>query len=112
MDVESIGRYVDLGAVGVLGAAFLVVMRWMLNQMSRQFLAIERAIEIQNMVILDLHHTMIRHDAKVRGVNPSVGENTEEACKAAAEDLKEVLATISSTREAIERMTQRSPIGN
>jgi hypothetical protein len=106
MGPEEIGRYVDLGAVGVLGAAFLVVMRWMLNQMSRQFRAIERAIEVQNMVILDLHHTMIRHDAKVRGVNPTVGENQEEACKAAAEDLKEVLATIASTRDTIQRMVQ------
>lgn len=103
---------VQLSALAVLGTAFLLVLRWMLNQMTSKLSDVANAIRAHSLVQLDMHKTLIKHDAQVRGVNPSVGDDATEAHERAAGEYSGILSTLENTAETIKlAMTNRQAIG-
>ena len=91
----------EFGAVAVLGTAFLLLIRWMIHQMSRQLADVSSAIRTQALVQLDMHKTLLIHDAQIRGVNLAPGETATDAHKKAYDEYKKLLATLDGTSETI-----------
>ena len=95
------GSYLQLGAVGILGSAFLLIVKWMLNTQSQQLRDVSTATKTHSLVVLDVHKTMIRHDAQTRGVIPFDGEEATAEHVRAHGDYQQVLDTLESTAETI-----------
>lgn len=106
---ESISPWTQLGAVGVLGTAFLLVLRWMLHKMSGQLDDVGKSIRALALVQLDMHKTLIMHDAQIRGVNPSAGKDETDAHATARDEYEKVLAALNATSETIRATLVRKP---
>lgn len=95
-------QFLELGAVGALGAAFIIVMRWMLGQMTAEFRHIATVLTANAMILNDMHRTLIVHDAQIRGVHPAAGEDANERCQKAAEEYQKLQAGVESTAAKLE----------
>ena len=107
--VAHLSSWAQFGAVGILGLAFLLVLRWMLNRMSTQLDEVGRSIRVHALTQLDMHRTLIMHDAQIRGVNPTAGEDETDAHRKAADEYTKVLAALESTSETIKASLVRKP---
>ena len=104
---ESILQF---GELGVLGIGFLMIVRHMLTQADKTVNALERSIKSLTLVVLDMHGTLIRHDAQVRGVNPAVGDTDNERFDMAKNEYDAILRAIDNTAEAIRRSLERPDV--
>tara|TARA_R100001244_G_scaffold786_3_gene1490 strand:+ start:6283 stop:6606 length:324 start_codon:yes stop_codon:yes gene_type:complete len=95
--------FMQLGAVGILGFVLVLVVRWLINRVSTDLRDAARAIRSLAMTQLDMHDTLLRHDAQIRGVNPSAGENPTAACIQASEQYDRILASLESTKQELIR---------
>ena len=86
--------YIEFSAFGVIGLSFLLVVMWMMSSMSN-------SIWVLTLVQLDMHKTLIRHDAQVRGVNPSAGNDDTDAHNKARQEYEAILETISNTASLV-----------
>jgi|TARA_B100000902_G_C26924808_1_gene723477 hypothetical protein len=97
----NIEPFLQLGAVGVLGAAFIIVIRWMLEQMTSKLNDVSIALKAGSLVQLDMHKTLIVHDAQIRGVNPTAGNDVTEMHANALAEYQKVLQSVERTADVI-----------
>ncbi len=98
---DNIQPFIQTGAVAILGAGFIILCRWMTSQMTIQLRDVSNAIRACALTQLDMHRTLITHDAQIRGVNPTAGNDAEEAHTLAEAEYKKILDTLENTSEAI-----------
>jgi len=89
------------GASAVLFAAFAMVLRHLLTTFSKQQRAQTHAIESLTATVIGLQEMLLQHDATVRGINPSVGEDAEERAKEATAHYKALLRLMKEQRRAV-----------
>mgnify|MGYP003638038315 CR=1 FL=1 len=99
----STDPFMQLGAVGILGFVLVLVVRWLINRVSCDLRDAARAIRTLAMTQLDMHDTLLRHDAQIRGVNPTAGDTPAAACIQAAEQYDRILASLESTKAELIR---------
>lgn len=109
MDLNSVTPIMQFGAVGFLGVAFLLVMRWMMFSMTKELTGVANAIRTLSLTQLDLHKTLIMHDAQIRGVNPSAGKDLPDSCEKALDEYRKVLAALDGTGEVIKKSIENTP---
>ncbi|MEK9752272.1 MAG: hypothetical protein VW338_03545 [Rhodospirillaceae bacterium] len=83
---EMVGGLIETGALA--GVVFLLIQR------------IERQMRNQNLILVEFMKAFVAHDAQVRGVNPSVGDDNER-CQEAAKNYEQLQRAIDQLREAI-----------
>lgn len=94
-------------AFAVLAGTFVLMIRWMLNQMTSKLREVGESIRICAMVQLDMHKTLIIHDAQIRGVHPAAGVDPTDASLRAHEEYEKVLRAIDATSEVIKQTFNR-----
>lgn len=93
--------FMQLGAVGILGLAFLLLLRWITYQQSRELLDVGQALHSVVLTVLDVHKTLIIHDARIRRIHPPTEEQTSEEQRLAYESYERILRTLDMTADAI-----------
>jgi len=99
----GIEGYTEVTAMGLVGIAFIVVLKWMLKQQSRQMLEMTLAIHTNSLLLLQLQKDIIRHDTTIRGINPSAGETEGERINIAYSMYKRIVEEINRTATVIEK---------
>lgn len=95
------GLFMQYGALGMLALAFLLVLKWMLTNQTREMRSITASLYTVALTQVDMHRTLMMHDAQVRGVNPSAGEDMNDAHEKAYEQYTRAIESIDKTAAAI-----------
>ena len=98
----------DYGAVTVLGAAFLLILRFMMSQFTNSLKSIIRgqerhstSIDAVTTTILTMQQILLAHDLTVTGINPSLGETVEERAKVELDKYTKLQNMIGEQKKAI-----------
>lgn len=112
--IESLAQ---LAENGIIAAAFLYILYWLLNKQSRetaehsrhaQLTNIEVATSIRTLAnaVTGMQQQLLMHDLTVTGLNPEFGGNCEEIDSMAYRKYQEVMASIEEQREMLRRLNQ------
>ncbi len=106
MDVVN---FQELTALGALLLGYVFLLRWLIMSQTHILRHLTEEIQVLTVTVLNLQKSLIRHDAQVRGINPSVGgdqpERDREAIRVYAETMKEIGQLIQLIEK---RMSSRS----
>lgn len=104
---------------GIVAAAFLYILYWLLNSQSRaleehaksaQLANLEVARAIRNLVaaVMGMQQQLLTHDLTVSGLNPNAGSNFEERDSLALRKYNEVMKTLEEQRQVIHALNQEA----
>lgn len=93
----------EAGAVAVISFLLVLVVRYLLRDMTQAIESIARQVRANTMSVLALMDMIIRHDATVRGVNPSTGVTDDERFKNAVEVYEAILREIQNLQLSLRR---------
>ena len=102
---------------GIIAAAFLYILHWLLNKQSREteensknarLTNMEVACSIRSLVsaVLGMQQTLLAHDLTVSGLNPSTGATFEERDSMALKKYTDVMKMLEEQRETIHQLNQ------
>jgi len=87
---------VDASAFVIISSAFSAMLYWLMKSLQGAIEHLNRTINANTLTLTTLMQIVIRHDAQIRGINPSAGENTtsrnDEAIRIYAELRQEIAA--------------------
>ena len=106
---------------GIIAAAFLYILHWLLNKQSRETEENSRYARLTNMevarsmrslvsVVLGMQQTLLAHDLTVSGLNPSAGATFEERDSIALKKYTDVMKMLEEQRETIHQLNQDSDV--
>jgi hypothetical protein len=104
MGPEALGFAKELGAVGVVGFLLILVVRYLLTSFSKSMNAMNDRINANTTVVLNLQQLIIRHDAQVRGINPTTGPDLDERVAGAIRYFDEANRLLETQKEMIGRL--------
>lgn len=93
----------NLGGMAIVGAGFILMLKHLLNQQGKTSNEITQAIHTNSLLLLQLQKELLRHDATVRGLNPSVGKDQDERVNQALEIYENIQQEIERTATVIKR---------
>jgi hypothetical protein len=104
---------------GIVAAAFLYILHWLLNKQSRELesqfktaqitnLEVAKAIRSLVSAVLGMQQQLMTHDLTVTGLNPSTGTNFEERDSMAFKRYTEVMKKLDEQRQIIHSMNLES----
>lgn len=98
---------VEGSAVAILGACFVLILRWMVGHLSTSLREVERAIHVNTMTLLALQSQLLVHDLTVTGLNPGAGATFEDRDSKALAKYLEIQKSIDEISKAIREIVQR-----
>lgn len=108
----NVSNWTELGGFGLLGGAFVFVLRWLLTKFDEAQAATTRAIErmtqsivgtanIQAVALLNLQSQLMLHDLTVSGLNPSAGGDVDERSNKAFKKYTEILQHLEDMKRVL-----------
>lgn len=105
-----IDPWINLGAVGVMGFCFVLVLKWMLKQQTAAGRENTLAIHTNSLILLQLQKDLLRHDATVRGLNPSAGEDSDKRSRKAIELYSGMLNELDAISQTVKARMEKIPV--
>ncbi len=114
--IETLSK---LAENGVIAAAFLYTLYWLLNKQSRkaaeqsrraQLTNIEVAYSIRTLAnaVTGMQQQLLMHDLTVSGLNPDAGNTFEERDSLAYKKYQDVMNSIEEQQEILKRLNQEA----
>lgn len=104
---------------GIVAAAFLYILYWLLNKQSRMAeeqaayarinnIEVANAIRSLTSVVMGMQQLLLTHDLTVHGLNPSTGETFEERDSLAHKKYSDIMISIEEQRDLLHRVNQEA----
>ena len=88
----------ELGAFGVVAAVLLLIIQWMLKRFTEEMRTHSVLLAQINKTQLILTEMLVQHDARVRGINPSLDDRQEERDREAIAVFRALTAKLEQQR--------------
>lgn len=109
-DIETM--LLNSGTVGVLGLGMLILLRYVAREHIK---AMDRQTKTLSMVtasVIAMEERLMIHDAQVRGINPSAGEDVDERAALAVKTLNSQRRHLRDLHDAVVRGTSLRSVGD
>lgn len=108
LGVEASKLVLEWGGMGVLAAAFLFMLKWMMTRFEKSLETIEKrqdvttkAIDVNTAAIIGIHQTLLAHDLTMVGIKPGDGEAMDEQAGTALKKYREVQSQLEVMKGAL-----------
>jgi len=99
---------VDASAFVIISSAFSAMLYWVMRTLQGTIVQLNRTINANTLTLTALMQIVIRHDAQVRGLNPTAGATAEERNEEAIHIYTELRNEISALRQQLIQMEKVS----
>lgn len=114
--IETLSK---LAENGIIAAAFLYILYWLLNKQSREVAEQSRRAQMTNIEVASsirtlanavsgMQQQLLMHDLTVSGLNPDAGGTFEERDSLAYKKYQEVMSSIEEQQEFLKRLNQEA----
>ena len=121
MPVLQIEILTHLAENGIIAAAFLYILYWLLNNQSRAAAEYSRQAQLANLEVASairslvnavtaMQQQLLTHDLTVFGLNPAAGANFEERDSLALKKYNDVMDAMEEQREILKKLNQEADL--
>jgi len=99
--LENEGIYIISSIIGS-GGLVSVMMKWIMGQLTSTIEKVNKSLHTVILTQIQMQKLLISHDAQVRGINPTTGENQEDRDREAVRIYNQVIQSIDDLEKTIE----------
>lgn len=121
MPIAQLDVFAKLAENGIMAAAFLYILYWLLNHQSRatakaakqsQLTNLEIASSIRSLAnaVTGMQQMLLTHDLTVSGLNPAAGADFEERDSLALKKYSDVMAAMEEQRQILRQLNAEADV--
>lgn len=104
---------------GILAAAFLYILHWLLNRQSKEMAEQSKVAQLSNLEVASsirglvnavtaMQQQLLTHDLTMSGLNPDAGATFEERDSLALKKYQDVMTALEEQRETLRKLNQEA----